>query len=122
MAASVLNSPRAVEVSMFVVREPFVKLRQLVLGHKDLQPPSSINLAERKIGTHDDVDQATGRHDPPTGRFPPPAPRPGSAATTPFAKLKPINAALETHRPDESDETAETAQCVIDSMLIDGRS
>ena len=35
MAASVLNSPRAVEVSVFVVRA-FVKLRQLVLAHKDL--------------------------------------------------------------------------------------
>jgi hypothetical protein len=35
MAASVLSSPRAVEVSMFVVRA-FVKLRHLVLVHTEL--------------------------------------------------------------------------------------
>ena len=35
MAASVLNSPRAVEVSVFVVRA-FVKLRQLLASHADL--------------------------------------------------------------------------------------
>jgi hypothetical protein len=35
MAASVLNTPRAVEASIFVVRA-FVKLRQMVAAHKDL--------------------------------------------------------------------------------------
>lgn len=35
MAASILNSPTAVEVSVYVVRA-FVKLRELVLTHKDL--------------------------------------------------------------------------------------
>lgn len=35
MAASILNSPTAVEVSVYVVRA-FVKLRELVLAHKDL--------------------------------------------------------------------------------------
>lgn len=35
MAASVLNSPRAIEVSIFVVRA-FVKLREMVASHKDL--------------------------------------------------------------------------------------
>src|SRR5437660_4124272 len=35
MAASVLNSPRAVEMSVFVVRA-FIKLRQLALAHKEL--------------------------------------------------------------------------------------
>src|SRR5260370_18497715 len=35
MAATILNSPRAVEVSVFVVRA-FVKLRRLAVAHKDL--------------------------------------------------------------------------------------
>ena len=35
MAASVLNSPRAIEVSMYVVRA-FVRLRELALTHQDL--------------------------------------------------------------------------------------
>jgi hypothetical protein len=35
MAASVLNSPRAIEVSMYVVRA-FVRLREAALQHKDL--------------------------------------------------------------------------------------
>src|SRR5580704_10794914 len=35
MAAMILNSPRAVEVSVFVVRV-FVKLRQLARSHKEL--------------------------------------------------------------------------------------
>ncbi|MDX1945822.1 MAG: ORF6N domain-containing protein [Pirellulaceae bacterium] len=50
MAASVLNSPRAVDVSVFVVRA-FVKLRQLITTHKDL----AVKLAEleRKLGDHD---------------------------------------------------------------------
>lgn len=33
MAATVLNSPRAVEVSIYVVRA-FVQLRELLTGHK----------------------------------------------------------------------------------------
>lgn len=35
MAASVLNTPRAIEVSLFVVRA-FVKLREMIASHKDL--------------------------------------------------------------------------------------
>ena len=35
MAASVLDTPRAVEVSLYVVRA-FVKLRELIASHKDL--------------------------------------------------------------------------------------
>ena len=35
MAASVLNAPRAVEVSIYVVRA-FVKLREMIASHKDL--------------------------------------------------------------------------------------
>ena len=52
MAASVLNSPQAVEVSVFIVRA-FVKLRQLVLGHKDLA--AKLDQLERKVGSHDDT-------------------------------------------------------------------
>lgn len=51
MAASVLNSPRAVEVSVFVVRA-FVNLRQLVLAHKDLA--GKLDQLERKVGSHDE--------------------------------------------------------------------
>ena len=35
MAASVLNSPRAIEVSVYVVRA-FVKLREMLRTHKEL--------------------------------------------------------------------------------------
>lgn len=35
MAASVLNTPRAVEVSLYVVRA-FVRLREMIASHKDL--------------------------------------------------------------------------------------
>ena len=52
MAASVLNSPRAVEVSVFVVRA-FVKLRQLVLAHKDLA--GKLDQLELKVGSHDEA-------------------------------------------------------------------
>ena len=52
MAASVLNSARAVEVSVFVVRA-FVKLRQLVLAHKDLA--GKLDQLERKVGGHDEA-------------------------------------------------------------------
>ena len=52
MAASVLNSARAVEVSVFVVRA-FVKLRQLVLAHKDLA--GKLDQLERKVGSHDEA-------------------------------------------------------------------
>lgn len=52
MAASVLNSPRADEVSVFVVRA-FIRLREFALQHREL----SLKLAEleRKVGTHDDA-------------------------------------------------------------------
>ena len=36
MAATILNSPRAVEMSIFVVRA-FVKLRGMIISHKDLK-------------------------------------------------------------------------------------
>ena len=50
MAATVLNSPRAVEVSVFVVRA-FVKLRQLTLVHKELA--AKLEQLEKKVGGHD---------------------------------------------------------------------
>jgi hypothetical protein len=52
MAAGLLNSPRAVEISVFVVRA-FVKLRQLVLAHKDLA--GKLDQLERKVGSHDEA-------------------------------------------------------------------
>ena len=52
MAASLLNSPRAVEVSVFVVRA-FVKLRQLVLSNKELA--GKLDQLERKVAGHDDT-------------------------------------------------------------------
>ena len=51
MAASVLNSPKAVEVSVFVVRA-FVQLREVISGHRELA--HKIAQLERKLGDHDD--------------------------------------------------------------------
>jgi hypothetical protein len=50
MAASVLNSPRAVEVSVFVVRA-FVKLRELSVIHKEIG--RKLGQLERKVTGHD---------------------------------------------------------------------
>jgi hypothetical protein len=50
MAASVLNTPRAVEVSLYVVRA-FVKLRELSVSHKELS--RKIDEVERKVKRHD---------------------------------------------------------------------
>ena len=51
MAASVLNSPKAVEVSVFVVRA-FVQLRETIAEHKELT--RKIAKLERKLGDHDE--------------------------------------------------------------------
>jgi len=51
MAASVLNSPKAIEVSVFVVRA-FVQLREAIAGHKELT--RKIAQLERKLGDHDE--------------------------------------------------------------------
>jgi hypothetical protein len=51
MAAGVLNTPRAIEVSVFIVRA-FVKLRQMVAGQKDLQ--RKISQIEKRLTEHDD--------------------------------------------------------------------
>lgn len=50
MAASVLNSTRAIEISVHVVRA-FVHLRELVSTHKELS--QKLNQLERKVGAHD---------------------------------------------------------------------
>ncbi len=52
MAANVLNSPRAVEVGVYVVRA-FVKLRELIATHKELA--RKLAELEQRVGTHDDV-------------------------------------------------------------------
>lgn len=50
MAAAVLNSPRAVEVSVFVVRA-FVKLRELAMAHKEIG--QKLTELEHKVAGHD---------------------------------------------------------------------
>jgi len=55
MAASVLNSPRAVKVSVYVVRA-FVKLREVVSTHKELA--RKLAELERRLDTHDDQIEA----------------------------------------------------------------
>ncbi len=51
MLASVLNSPRAVEASIYVVRA-FVRLRELLASHKDLT--QKLKELEAKIEGHDE--------------------------------------------------------------------
>jgi hypothetical protein len=51
MAASMLNSSRAVEVSVFIVRA-FVKLRKIISTHKELA--NKISQLELKLTDHDD--------------------------------------------------------------------
>ena len=50
MAASVLNSPQAIKVSIFIVRA-FVKLRLAIAEHKELS--SKISQIERHLSGHD---------------------------------------------------------------------
>ena len=49
-AANVLNSPRAVEMGVYVVRA-FVQLRELLATNKELA--AKLNELERKLSTHD---------------------------------------------------------------------
>ena len=51
MAASVLSSRKAIEVSVFVVRA-FVQLRETIAGHKE--HARKIAQLERKLGDHDE--------------------------------------------------------------------
>jgi uncharacterized membrane protein len=50
MAATVLNSPRAVEMSVFVVRA-FVRLREMLASNQQLA--GKIDELERKLENHD---------------------------------------------------------------------
>ena len=50
MAASILNSARAIEVSVFVVRA-FVQMRGALAVHKQIG--KRLDELERKVGTHD---------------------------------------------------------------------
>lgn len=50
MAATVLNSPRAVEMTIYVVRA-FVQLRKALVANKDLA--RRLDELERKLATHD---------------------------------------------------------------------
>ncbi|MHB8744404.1 MAG: ORF6N domain-containing protein [Sulfuricaulis sp.] len=52
MAASVLNTPRAVEVSVFVVRA-FIRLRELLATNQTLA--RKLAQLERKLGKHDEA-------------------------------------------------------------------
>ncbi|MEP6826161.1 MAG: hypothetical protein ABI919_15255 [Ramlibacter sp.] len=54
MAATVLNSPRAVQVSVYVVRA-FVRLREAALQHKD--------LAERLSSLEEKTESLAMQHD-----------------------------------------------------------
>lgn len=51
MAASVLNSSRAIDVSAYIVRA-FVKIRKMISGQKKLQ--EKISQIERHLTDHDD--------------------------------------------------------------------
>jgi hypothetical protein len=55
MAASVLNTPRAIEVSVYVIRA-FVKLRELLSTHKELA--AKLAELERKVASHDTAIQS----------------------------------------------------------------
>lgn len=50
MVASILNSPRAVEMSIFVVRA-FLRLREWIAGQAVLA--ARLSDLERRVGTHD---------------------------------------------------------------------
>jgi hypothetical protein len=54
MAAAVLNSPRAVEMSLYVVRA-FVRMRQVLAAHKELamRLEQLESRVERGLATHD---------------------------------------------------------------------
>ena len=52
MAASILNSPKAVEMSVEVVRA-FVRLRQILASNRQLA--AKVEELERKLATHDKV-------------------------------------------------------------------
>ena len=51
MVASVINTPRAIEVSVFIVRA-FIKMRQFVSGQKELE--RKISRIEARLTDHDE--------------------------------------------------------------------
>jgi len=51
MAASVLNTEKAIQISVFVVRA-FVKLREMLSTHKELA--HKLAVLERKLQNHDE--------------------------------------------------------------------
>ena len=52
MAATILNSPRAVQMSVYVVRA-FVKLREVLASNEELA--QKLELLKRKLDTHDQL-------------------------------------------------------------------
>lgn len=71
MAASVLNTPRAVEVSLYVVRA-FVELREALAAHKDLE--RRLNQLEAKYdgqfrAVFDAIREFVRRPEPPRRRI-----------------------------------------------------
>lgn len=50
MAATILNSPKAIEMSVFIVRA-FVQLREMLSSHKELA--AKLEALEQKFGSHD---------------------------------------------------------------------
>lgn len=52
MAAAVLNSPQAVEMSVFVVRA-FIRLREFARGHAEIT--KRLDALEQKVSGHDDA-------------------------------------------------------------------
>ena len=61
MAASVLNSPRAVEMSIYVVRA-FLRLRETLATHKELA--AKLAELEQRLETHDDRNSRDHQGDP----------------------------------------------------------
>lgn len=55
MAASILNTRRAIDVSVFVVRA-FIRMRELLEAHKELT--RKLMRLEQKVDDHDDAIQA----------------------------------------------------------------
>jgi hypothetical protein len=76
MLASVLNSERAVEMSLLVIRV-FVKLREMLSSHKELA--AKFNELERRIEKHDEdicaIFEAIRQLMAPPPEPPPPPPR-----------------------------------------------
>jgi hypothetical protein len=55
MAASILNTPRAIDVSVYVIRA-FIRLRDLLATHKELA--GKLSQLEQKVASHDTAIQS----------------------------------------------------------------